>query len=125
MLELTLSMGTYCCAVPKPAMMRSGGPKVGSPFPTAVQDQDLVSQQHGFGYNGTEPTGSTKPDDDHDGMQQKGENVAHAQDGIRPKKLKIQALAEFATHTHIYRLPFNWKGALPSDASCLFVCYLS
>jgi hypothetical protein len=49
-----------------------------------------VSQQHGFGYNGTEPTGSTKPDDDHDGMQQKGENVAHAQDGIRPKKLKIQ-----------------------------------
>jgi hypothetical protein len=34
--------------------------------------------------------GSTKPDDDHDGMQQKGENVAHAQDGIRPKKLKIQ-----------------------------------
>jgi hypothetical protein len=23
-------------------------------------------------------------------MQQKGENVAHAQDGIRPKKLKIQ-----------------------------------
>jgi hypothetical protein len=49
-----------------------------------------VSHQHGFGYNGTEPTGSTKPDDDHDGMQQKGENVAHAQDGIRPKKLKIQ-----------------------------------
>jgi len=49
-----------------------------------------VSQQHGFGYNGTEPTGSTKPDDDHDGMQQKDENVAHAQDGIRPKKLKIQ-----------------------------------
>jgi hypothetical protein len=49
-----------------------------------------VSHQHGFGYNGTEPTGSTKPDDSHEGMQQKGENVAHAQDGIRLKKLKIQ-----------------------------------
>ncbi len=41
-------------------------------------------------HTGTEPTGSTKLDDDHDGMQQKGENVEHAQDGIRPKKLKIQ-----------------------------------
>jgi hypothetical protein len=28
-------------------------------------------------------------------MQQKGENVAHAQDGIRPKKLKIQGVTVF------------------------------
>lgn len=65
-----------------------------------------MSQQHGFGYNGTEPTGSTKPDDDHDGMQQKGENVAHAQDGIRPKKLKIQ---EFATHRSVIQILEGWR----------------
>jgi hypothetical protein len=59
-----------------------------------------VSQQHGFGYNGTEPTGSTKLDDDHDGMQQKGENVEHAQDGIRPKKLKIQGACGIR-HPHV------------------------
>jgi len=49
-----------------------------------------VSQQDGFGNNGTEPTGSNKPDDDDDGMQKKSENVAHAQDGIRLKKASIQ-----------------------------------
>jgi hypothetical protein len=48
----------------------------------------LVSHQHGFGYNGTEPTGSTKPDNGDEGMQKKSENVAHAQDGIRLRKLK-------------------------------------
>ena len=58
-----------------------------------------MSQQHGFGYNGTEPTGSTKPDDAHDGMQRKGDNVAHAQDGIRPKKLKIQGACRIR-HPH-------------------------
>ena len=47
-----------------------------------------MSHQDGFGNNRSEPTGSTKPDDDNDGMQKKSENVAHAEDGIRLKKLK-------------------------------------
>ncbi len=42
----------------------------------------------GFGNNRTQPTGSSEPDDDDDGMQKKSENVAHAQDGIKRKKLK-------------------------------------
>jgi hypothetical protein len=45
-----------------------------------------VSHQDGFGNNRTEPTGSIKPDDD--GMQKKSENVGHAEDGIRLKKLE-------------------------------------
>ena len=47
-----------------------------------------MSHQDGFGNNRSEPTGSTKPDDDNDGMQKKSENVAHAEDGIRLKKPK-------------------------------------
>src|SRR5262245_10925892 len=47
-----------------------------------------MSQQDGFGDNGTEPTGSTEPDDDNDRMQKKSENVAHAQDRIKLQKLK-------------------------------------
>ena len=31
----------------------------------------------------------SEPDDDHDGVQEKSENVAHAQDGIKRKKAKI------------------------------------
>jgi hypothetical protein len=46
----------------------------------------LVSQQDGFGNNGTESAGSSKPDDDDDGVQKESENVAHPQDGIRLKK---------------------------------------
>ena len=47
-----------------------------------------MSQQDGFGNNRTQPTGSSKPDDGDDGMHKKGENVAHAQDGIKRKNLK-------------------------------------
>ena len=59
------------------------GPKIGSTLPTAIQNHDLLSHQNGFGNNGTETTGSIKPDNDDDGMQKKSENVANAQDRIR------------------------------------------
>src|SRR5215475_14801699 len=65
-----------------------GSPKVGSALPTAIQNQDLVSHQDGFGNKGTEPTGPSKPDDDDNHMQKKSENVAHARDGIKLKNLK-------------------------------------
>jgi hypothetical protein len=61
-------------------------PTVGSTLATTIQNQDLVSQQDGFGNNGTESAGSTKPDEDDDSMQKQSENVAHGQDGIRLKK---------------------------------------
>src|SRR5262249_4556773 len=47
-----------------------------------------MSHQDAFSNNRTEPTRSSKPDDDDDGMQKKDENVAHAQDGIKLNKLK-------------------------------------
>jgi hypothetical protein len=47
-----------------------------------------MSHQDGFGNNRTQPTGSSDPDDDNDGMQKKSENVPHSQDGIKRKKLK-------------------------------------
>jgi hypothetical protein len=47
-----------------------------------------VSHQDGFGNDRTQPTGSSKPHHDDDGVKKKGENVAHAQDGTKPKKLK-------------------------------------
>ena len=58
-----------------------------------------MSHQNGFSNNRTEPSGSGKSDYDGDCMQKKSENVAHPQDGIKPKKaLEFRALAEFATH---------------------------
>src|SRR2546428_4126952 len=47
-----------------------------------------MPHQDGFGNNGTETTGLTEPDDGDDGMEKKCENVAHAPDGIKLKKLK-------------------------------------
>src|SRR5262249_5148692 len=63
-------------------------PQVGSPLPTTIQNQDLVSHQDGFGNNRTEPARPTKPDNDDDGMQKKSKYVAHSQDGTKRKKLK-------------------------------------
>jgi hypothetical protein len=47
-----------------------------------------MPHQDGFGDNGPEATGLSKPDDGDDGMQKKSENVAHAPDGIKLKNLK-------------------------------------
>ena len=65
-----------------------GSPEVRSALPTTIQNQYLVSQQDGFGNHGTEATASCKADDDHDHVEKKNGNVAHAQDGIRVKNLK-------------------------------------
>jgi len=47
-----------------------------------------MPHQDGFGDNGPEATGSSKPDDGDDGMQKNSENIAHAPDGIKLKNLK-------------------------------------
>jgi hypothetical protein len=56
--------------------------------PTSIQNQNLMSHQDGFGNHGPEATGLTKSDESDHGMQKKSENVAHAPDGIKLKKLK-------------------------------------
>jgi hypothetical protein len=63
-----------------------GRPKIGSPLPTAIQNQDLMSQQHGLGNHRPEATGLTNADNSDDRMQKKSENVAHLQDRIKLKK---------------------------------------
>jgi hypothetical protein len=73
--------------VHKPAMMR-GRLKVGSPLPSSIQNQNLMSHQDGLGNNGPEAPRLSKPDDGDDRVQKKSENVAHASDAIKLKKLK-------------------------------------
>jgi hypothetical protein len=59
-----------------------------------------MPHQDGFGDNGPEATGLSKPDDGDDRMQKKSENIAHAPDGIKPEEpQEFSALAEFAYHT--------------------------
>jgi hypothetical protein len=47
-----------------------------------------MSHQDGLGNNGTQPAGLTKSDDGDDRVQKESENVAHAPDGIKLKKLR-------------------------------------
>jgi len=65
-----------------------GGAKVGSPLATPIQNQDLMSHQDRVGNDGPKATGASKPDDGHHRMQKKSENLAHARDGIKSKKLQ-------------------------------------
>src|SRR5262245_16417310 len=67
-----------------------------------------MSHQDGFSNNGTEPTGSSKPDDDDDGMQKKDENVAHAQDGIKLNKLKNSGRLQNSPPTRVSRTA-SWR----------------
>ncbi len=50
-----------------------------------------MSHQDKLGHNGTEPTRSTQPDDDDDGVQRKAETVSHAQDPTKRESLGIHA----------------------------------
>ena len=47
-----------------------------------------MSHQDGLGNDGPKATGASKPDDRHHRLQKKSENLAHAHDGIKSKKLK-------------------------------------
>src|SRR5262245_7071531 len=58
-----------------------------------------MSQQDGLGNNGPESTGLSRTDDGDKCMQEERENVAHAHDGIKPKKRQNSgAFAQFAYH---------------------------
>jgi hypothetical protein len=65
-------------------------------------DQYLMSHQDGFGNNGTESTGLTKPDDGDDCMQNERENDAHGQDGVKTQEaIEFRALTELAHHKSV------------------------
>src|SRR5262245_12975060 len=88
---------------------------MGSPLPTTIQNQDLMSQKDALGNNGPQTTGLNQPDDGDDRMQEKGENVAHAPDGIKLKKFKSSGLVEFACDRILLvespqlKLPTDWS----------------
>jgi hypothetical protein len=46
-----------------------------------------MAHQDGLGNNGTEPAALTESEDGDDRVQKENENVAHAPDGIKLKKL--------------------------------------
>jgi hypothetical protein len=62
--------------------------EVGSTLLTPIQNQELMSHEDGLGNDGTQTAGLTKSDDGDDRVQKESENVAHAPDGIKLKKLR-------------------------------------
>jgi hypothetical protein len=76
-----------------------------------------VSHQDGFGNDRTQPTRSSKPHDD-DGMKKKSEYVAHAQDGIRRKKLKNSGRLRNSLPTHLVEDGSKSNREILSEALC-------
>jgi len=69
--------------VHKPAMIRSE---------TAIQDEDLMASEHGFGDDGTKATRFCQSDHGHDQMNEQYEQVAHPGNSINTSKSRrIQA----------------------------------
>jgi hypothetical protein len=91
-------------------------PQIGSSLPATVQNQDLVSHQHGFGNNGTEPARPSKPDNGGNGMQKKSKNVARSEDGIKRKKLKNSRRFRNSP-------PTPWSVEIGAGASLFFADY--
>ena len=59
-----------------------------------------MSQQDGFGNNGTEPTGPGEPEQDDDHMQKQSEHVMHVTDCIRLKTSRIHGACGIR-HPHL------------------------
>jgi hypothetical protein len=70
-----------------------GGAQVGSTFATAIEDQQLVPNQRGFGNNGAESAGSCQPDNGDDQMNEKDEEVAHSRQSYQ--HLKVTSFRQF------------------------------
>ena len=64
-------------------------PQVGSAFPTAIENQQLMADQRGFRNDGTEPTRPRKSNYGDDHMKKKREDVAH---GGMVSKLESSAI---------------------------------
>src|SRR5215471_17600903 len=79
-----------------------GRPEVRSTLPAPIQDQELMSHQHGLSNNGTQTTGFTEPDDGDDRVQKESENVVHSRMVSNGRSSRIQDL---------------WRIRLPQDGT--------
>jgi hypothetical protein len=86
--------------VHKPAMIRSVARRLGRPLAPAIEDDQSMPHQHGFGDNGTE---STRPRQSGQGDHQINEydsEVAHSGNGINSSKTTaLKAICQFAIDT--------------------------
>src|SRR5436853_6186953 len=76
-------------------------PKVGSALPSAIENQQLMSDQCGFSNHGTEPARPRKSNYGDDHMKKKGENVAHGGMVSNLKNPAFRAIEEFAMHKRL------------------------
>ena len=53
-------------------------PEIRSTLPAAIENQQLMSNQRGFGNNATQPTRLRESNYGNDYMKKKGKNIAHA-----------------------------------------------
>ena len=78
--------------VHKPAMTDRQYTQVGSSLPAAIQDEDLMASEHGFGDDGTKATRFCQSDHGNDQMNEQDEQVAHPGNSINTSKSRrIQA----------------------------------
>jgi hypothetical protein len=69
-------------SVHKPATIRSVARRLGRTLAPAIEDEQLVTDQHGFGDNGTESTRPRQSGQDDDQMNEYDSEVAHSGNGI-------------------------------------------
>jgi hypothetical protein len=67
------------------------GTQVGGTLAPAMEDQQLMPDQHGFGDNGTESTRPCQSGHGNDQMNEQDEKVAHPGNGINTSKTTAQA----------------------------------
>ena len=67
------------------------GTQVGCTFATAIEDQQLMPDQYGFGNHGTEPARNCQPDHGNDHMNEEDDDIAHPGMLSKPQKPKLSA----------------------------------
>ena len=72
---------------------------MGCPFSRAIEDQQLVFDEHGFGYHGTGAAGTGEPDHGRQQMQKKDGQIAHGAMLSRSRHgEECSGILEFAMH---------------------------
>jgi hypothetical protein len=66
-------------------MIPARGPKVGGPFPRAIEDQQLLFDEHGLGHHGSGAARAGEPGDRRQQMDKQCGQIAH---GLRNKLAK-------------------------------------
>jgi hypothetical protein len=88
--------------------------EIGRTPPGAIQDQDLVLEEYGFGNHGPRVAGTSQPGDRRQQMQKQDGEITHRTIGSRSRlRQKRSRILQFATHT----LPFT-RLADPDASGC-------